>query len=215
MARSAGGEPSYSHQGEDRILTALFAGTPDRLGFYVDVGAHDPMRFSNTYLFYRRGWRGVNIDATPGSMRPFEKHRPRDTNIETGIGSAATTVPFYMFNEPALNSFDKELSESRNTGPYKITEVVHIPVAPLRDVLRGHLPGEQLPSFLDVDVEGRDLDVLQSNDWSAFRPTFVLAECLGSTIEEAIHGPVTELMSSVGYQLIAKTGHTAFYQVDD
>jgi hypothetical protein len=213
--RLACGERSYSQEGEDRILARLFAETPHRTGFYVDVGAHDPMRFSNTYLFYRQGWHGVNIDATPGSMQPFEKHRPRDTNVETGIGSDETTAPFYMFNEPALNSFDKELSESRNIDPYKIIEVVYVPVSPLRHVLHGHLPGEKLLSFLNVDVEGRDLDVLNSNDWSVFRPTFVLAECLGSTMEEAIHGPVSELMFSVGYRFIAKTANTAFYQIDE
>src|SRR5215510_10661697 len=60
---------SFSQQGEDLILARLFEG--QRRGFYVDVGAHHPRRFSNTFLLYRRGWRGLNIDAAPGSMRLF------------------------------------------------------------------------------------------------------------------------------------------------
>lgn len=195
-------------------MARLFAETP-QAGFYVDVGAHDPMRFSNTYLFYRRGWRGVNIDATPGSMRLFNKHRPGDINIEMGIGSTATSIPFYMFNESALNSFDEDLSQGRNTGPFKITEIVDVRVSPLRDTLLPYLPETTAPSFLNVDVEGRDLDVLMSNDWSTFRPTYVLAECLGTTMEEAMRGPVSELMSSVGYNFIAKSANTAFFQVND
>ncbi len=142
-------------------------------------------------------------------MRLFDKHRPRDVNIETGIGATAGTVPFYMFDEPALNSFDEELSRSRDGVRWNITQVVDVPVAPLRDILEGHLPGNTGPSFLSVDVEGRDLDVLQSNDWSAFRPTYVLAECLGTTIEEALHGSASALMSSVGYGSIAKTANTS------
>lgn len=209
--RLAMGERSYSQEGEDRILARLFESS--RQGFYVDVGAHHPMRYSNTFLFYRRGWRGVNIDATPGSMRLFDRYRARDTNIEAGIGLTTGVVPFYVFNEPALNTFDRELSESRNTAPYQIQKVIDVQVLPLSEVLRGCLPRESMPSFLTVDVEGRDLDVLRSNDWSAFRPTYVLAECLRTSMAEAVEGPVSLFMSSVGYKAIAKTANTVFYQV--
>jgi hypothetical protein len=211
--RTALGERSYSQEGEDRILARLFDRAPE--GFYVDVGAHHPMRFSNTFLFYRRGWSGVNIDATPGSMRLFDKFRSRDTNIEVGIGLATGTIPFYVFNEPAINSFDRELSESRNVAPYKIEEIIDVRVLPLKEVLQGCLPPDTLPSFLTVDVEGHDLDALRSNDWSTFRPTYVLAECLGTTMKEAMQGPVSLFMSSVGYKCIAKTVNTVFYQVED
>jgi methyltransferase FkbM-like protein len=212
-ARFVKGERSYSQEGEDRILDRLFG--PVAKGFYVDVGAHHPIRFSNTFLFYRRGWRGVNIDAMPGSMRLFEKYRSRDTNIEAGIGLETATIPFYVFNEPALNSFDRELSEVRDTGPYRIEKIIDVRVSPLNEVLRGRLPRENVPSFLTVDVEGRDLEALISNDWSAFRPTYVLAESVGTTIEEAMQGPMSTFMSSVGYEAIAKTANTVFYQAAD
>ncbi|OBI62653.1 hypothetical protein A5706_16580 [Mycobacterium sp. E796] len=212
-ARLIKGVRSYSQEGEDRILDRLLASAPK--GFYVDVGAHHPIRFSNTFLFYRRGWRGVNIDAMPGSMRLFDKYRPRDTNIEAGIGLETATIPFYVFNEPALNSFDRELSESRDVGPYKIEKIIDVHVSPLEEVLRGRLPRENLPSFLTVDVEGRDLEALRSNDWSTFRPTYVLAESVGTTMEEVLQGPVSSFLASVGYQPIAKTANTVFYQLED
>src|SRR5690554_6253894 len=77
---------SYSQEGEDILLEKLFEGKND--GFYVDVGAHHPRRFSNTYLLYRRGWRGINIDAMPGSMAEFRRLRGRDINLEIPISSA-------------------------------------------------------------------------------------------------------------------------------
>lgn len=218
-----GGERSFAQEGEDRILVKMFDAPdgiyrPARDGFYVDVGALDPMRFSNTHLFYRRGWRGVNIDATPGSMRLFNRYRPRDTNIETGIGLDSGTMPFYVFTEPALNSFDRELSESRHAvatehklEQYRIEKIVDVPVEPLSAVISRYLPDEDVPSFLSVDVEGVDLEVLQSNDWSAFRPTYVLAESLRTDIEETMRGPISVFMGSVGYHFIAKTANTAFY----
>lgn len=209
-------ERSYSGEGEDMILKLLFdtAGA-DRRGFYVDVGAHDPHRFSNTHLFYRRGWRGINIDATPGSMRLFNKYRPGDVNIESGVGTAATTMQFYVFNEPAVNSFDAQLSRERHdAGPHRIEKVIDVPVAPLKDLIHGRIPSG-VPSFLTVDVEGVDLDVLQSNDWGAFRPDYVLAECYGATIEGAARSPISTFLASVGYEFVAKTVNTSFYRLTD
>lgn len=75
---------SYSQEGEDMILSRIFGDKKN--GFYVDVGAHHPFRFSNTYLFYKRGWLGINIDAMPGSMRLFDRFRKNDINIESAIG---------------------------------------------------------------------------------------------------------------------------------
>lgn len=213
-ARLIKGVRSYSQEGEDRILDRLLESAPR--GFYVDVGAHHPIRFSNTFLFYRRGWRGVNIDAMPGSMRLFDKYRSRDTNIEAGIGLETATIPFYVFDEPALNSFDRDLSEIRDDGPWKLEKVIDVRVSPLREVLRGRLlPHENVPSFLTVDVEGRDLEALKSNDWSTFRPTYVLAESAGTTMEEAMQDPISAFMSSVGYRPIAKTANTMFYRLAD
>jgi len=68
----------YSQDGEDIILKEFFSGKEK--GFYVDIGAHHPLRLSNTYLFYKKGWSGINIDAMPGSMKIFNKKRRRDIN---------------------------------------------------------------------------------------------------------------------------------------
>ena len=74
---------SYSQEGEDLIINRLIDSKKN--GFYIDIGAHHPFRFSNTYKFYKMGWNGINIDAMPGSMKLFREKRPRDINIECGI----------------------------------------------------------------------------------------------------------------------------------
>ncbi len=71
-------------------------------GFYVDVGAHHPLRFSNTYKFYKRGWHGINIDAMPGSMDLFNRLRHRDINLERAVSDSKQILTYYAFNEPAL-----------------------------------------------------------------------------------------------------------------
>lgn len=75
---------SYSQEGEDVVLRRLFDSQPS--GFYVDIGAHHPVRLSNRYYFYRCGWRGLSVDAAPGSMEMFRRLRPRDI----AVGSETT-----------------------------------------------------------------------------------------------------------------------------
>jgi hypothetical protein len=83
---------SYSQEGEDMLLERFLEHRHS--GFYVDVGAHHPRRFSNTYRLYRRGWRGLNIDANPGSMALFRHVRPRDINIEAAVSSVPQQLTY-------------------------------------------------------------------------------------------------------------------------
>src|SRR5437660_1408476 len=99
---------AYSQDGEDMVLRRLFEGR--RAGFYVDVGAHHPFRFSNTCYFHRRGWRGINIDPNPQAIKEFDRDRPSDTNICVGVADVPGTLSFYFFNERALNTFDAALA---------------------------------------------------------------------------------------------------------
>lgn len=83
---------SYFQEGEDMILRRIFE--RQSTGFYVDVGAHHPKRFSNTYFFYKKSWTGINVDAMPGSMKLFEKVRSRDINIEKPISSEKQVLTY-------------------------------------------------------------------------------------------------------------------------
>jgi len=203
---------SYSQEGEDLVLARLFEGRGP--GFYVDVGAHHPQHYSNTCLLYRRGWRGINIDAMPGSMADFQRMRPGDTNLEIGISSVRGGSSFYVFNLPALNTFSASQRDAHLRAFPEARVLREIPVqhVPLADVLARHLPVEQRIDVLTVDVEGRDLDVLISNDWARYRPEFVLAESL--RMEAGWQGSeddTVSFMKSVGYAAVCRTVNTLFF----
>jgi len=204
------GKRSYSQEGEDLILSRIL--DQKRCGFYVDVGAHHPHRFSNTYLFYRQGWRGINIDAMPGSMKPFKRYRPRDVNLEVGVLDKRGEMPFFIFNEPALNGFwpDEETAKAKNPG-YQIVDVKSIPVFPLSEILLEHLPEDQSIDFLTVDAEGRDYEVLSSNDWNAFSPNVVAVEVFGKDIKDLLSSQIGIYMAEVGYVLFSKSFNTVFF----
>lgn len=203
----------YGQDGEDLILDRLLEG--QKIGFYVDVGAHHPVRFSNTYLFYRRGWRGINIDAEPGSMRMFRKHRNRDINVECGVAARSGVFPYFRFNEPALNTFDENEAKLKDQPPYRLIERVDVRVRRLDDLLAEHLPSGQNIDFLTIDVEGKDLEVLESNDWDRFRPRFILAETLRTDILALASCPVVRLLGGKGYRPVAKAYNTTFFASND
>lgn len=203
--------PSFSQEGEDMVLSRIF--NDKNTGFYVDVGAHHPMRFSNTYSFYKRGWQGINIEPNPDSFHLFTKYRPRDINLNCGIARNKGHLEYYMFDEPALNTFDGEVLKSRilNTA-YKHTQTLNVEVSPLVDVLKQHVPNDFKIDFLSIDVEGLDLEVIKSNDWAKYRPSLVLVEQLDLEDIEDLDFELHHYMKSIDYVLFAKTFNTLFYK---
>jgi len=202
---------SYSQEGEDILLKRIF--NTQKNGFYVDIGAHHPKRFSNTYLFYQRGWQGINVDCMPESMKLFDKLRPRDINLELGISKNESVNDYYVFNDSALNSFSKKHSEEMDQAdnPYYIKKVIKINALPLSKILDTYLKNNEI-DFLDIDVEGTDLSVLNSNNWSKYRPKFILVEILNNNLDNIDKDPVVQFMKKKNYIIYAKLDNTVFFK---
>jgi FkbM family methyltransferase len=169
---------SYSQDGEDMVLRVFFEGKRKYKGFYIDIGAHHPFRFSNTAYYYQKGWQGINIEPSPDLIRKIEHYRKRDINLNLGVANQESELTFYVFNDQALNSFDKDLSLSRHddSTPYNIVKELKIKTYPLSYILDKYLPVNQKIDFLSIDAEGFDFDILQSNNWEKYIPDFILVE---------------------------------------
>ena len=211
---NAYGNLCYSQEGEDLLLNRHFDWRPN--GFFIDVGAHHPQRFSNTYFFYKLGWRGINIDAMPGSMLPFQQLRPEDINLEQPISDVEETLNFYIFNDPALNGFSAELSQERDGTRFFIKETKPLQTKTLAQILDQHVKPDQKIDFMSVDVEGFDLRVLQSNNWDKYRPEFLLTEAIDTeTLEGAFQAEVTTFLKSKGYTPVSKLVHTFLFRSEE
>ncbi len=202
---------SYAQEGEDLVLLRIFDGYSS--GFYVDIGAHHPQRFSNTWLFYQLGWTGINVEPNPAVIDLFRRERPRDINLQVGVSDEPGTLTYIEFDDPALNTFDSELGALRErTTQYHVVNRIGVPVRTLCELLETHLPAGQCIDFLTVDVEGYDFRVIQSNDWTRFRPAYVLVESLESSLALVDKLPINTFLASQGYVLYAKTVNTLFYR---
>lgn len=196
----------FSQGGEDATLLALFRKKIEsgEKGTYVDIGAYHPVSHSNTYLFYRENWTGINIDARPGSMKLFHKIRPKDINLEIGIGSEKSENKFYeVIGSPTMNSFNLENIQKNGIPANQIREV-NVKVDTLANILSEHFKGNQNIDFLSVDVEGLDLQVLQSNNWEKYKPSVIIVELECKKLSDLQTHPISQYLASLGYSAVAK-----------
>lgn len=190
----------FSQGGEELYLISRFA---NRKGTYVDIGALHPFRFSNTAWAYEKGWRGINIEPNVDHFHLFELFRPLDININCGIANQEGKLTYYCFEEPALNGFDKEAHKD-----IPIVEERKVAVRKLSDILKEHRISRI--DFLDIDVEGLEMEVLRSIDFS------VDIECI--LLEQHISAEFLNQSSEFiflkerGYEAIAKYGITTVYE---
>lgn len=202
---------SYSGEGEDMILRKIFY--KKEKGFYIDVGAYHPKKSSNTYYFYKKGWKGINIDAMPGSMKLFNRLRKRDINLEIPIGKDGEEVRYYEFEDKALNGFESESLIARDPSkPQNTLKKIHqLKTQSLNSILDTYLPKGQSIDFMSIDVEGQEMVILQSLDFEKFKPLWILSENWDYSIIESDKDQLDTFIRSKGYVPKAKTLNTVFY----
>lgn len=189
---------TFSQEGED-VIFSKFVDFKEK-GFYVDIGAHHPMRFSNTCRLYLNGWRGMNVDAMPGAMNPFVKYRKEDINLSYGVGTVEEDKEFYIFEEPALNTFDGKLAKIREREGYKIIDKKVVSIRRLETLFKEYLAEDQTIDLLTLDIEGMELEALKSNDWTKWKPRFVMCEVL-------FRGDIVELLERDTVRFLMKNNY--------
>jgi len=196
---------SYAQCGEDMILDVIIN---KKKGFYIDIGANNPTEQSNTMYFYKKGWRGINIDATPGSMTSFKKLRKNDINLEIAIASEEKEMTYYMFEPSFYNTFDSQSSEQFKD---KLVGQKLIKTIRLSQVLDEYANDTDI-DFLTVDAEGYDYNILQSNDWENYRPKVVVIEYITYAKKESKELiTLRDFLESVGYSLFCNSPTNAFF----
>ena len=200
---------SYSQCGED-IIAQLYLSK--QKGFYVDVGAFHPIQISNTYLFKKKGWKGINVDGTSSVITLFNKFRPHDINVHACVGlNDGETVTYYKFKSGALNTFKKEKLEDIKIYHHEIPiSEEKIKTRSLSGILNEHMEEGREIDLMSIDVEGADEEVLQSNDWTKYNPKVIIIEHYAS-IQDFLSSNIYLLLSNKNYLLGGFSRHSFIF----
>jgi len=204
---------SHSQFGEDMVVRFL---TNDiKKGFYIDIGAHHPVYYSNTHHFYCKGWQGINIDGAPGLMDIFSVLRPRDINLEILLHPEKTveTVEFYIFDQAAHNTFDKAMAEKALSMGVKLIEKKKLNATTLEEVLDLYLPKGTDIDLMSIDIEGIDESILISNNWEIYKPKILVFEKHDISLKEIEKLEIINYLGRYGYEIVAKCGPSLILQL--
>ncbi len=205
------GRSSYSQEGEDIALDRLPEG--QRQGLYVDVGCHHPFRFSNTYMFYRRGWSGICIDPLPGTRRLFNRWRKRDIVLEAGVSRQPAQLTYHMFDEPAVNTFDAALASERlATTPYKKIGTVTVPTKIRWRTSWKPTARRAARSISSASMSKASTSTCSNRTtWNRFRPRVVVVECLKTELSKLADESRPRASCRSAVMPYAKTGNSVLF----
>jgi FkbM family methyltransferase len=199
---------SNAQAGEDVIVQYLLASMGVGNITYIDIGANDPVRCNNTYLFYLIHSSGILVEPDTNFNERIKKVRPNDIIINAAISHDENKeADFFIFNEPSLNTLSKEEADIRmQSGTYQLIEKKTIRLITIENIIKEYL-NNKLPELISLDVEGIDFKVLNSFDFEKYPvPVWIVETCEYS--ENHIKPKVTsiiDLMLSKGYFVFADT----------
>ena len=170
---------SYSQTGEDRIIDYLlnYGGNEKKGVSYLDIGCNDWRNLSNSYRLYRRGIRGVLIDANPIYIDEIKIFRPEDIVLNCGIGKEhSKELTFNILNQSDMSSFNiKTIEEAQKYSPWlEIVKKVKVPVYTLNEIYKKHFV--TTPTIVSLDVEGDELEILKEAEFEMYRPYIFVIE---------------------------------------
>ena len=194
---------NFSQGLEEKFINDYFK---KQNGFYIDVGCHDPFRFSNTAYLYKQGWRGINIDANEESIARFDKYRDRDINIRALISNEKKTLEYYYFNDHALNGvLENDRVEELLGLKYKIVKKEYLNTITLNQILEKYPPAG-IVDFLNIDVEGKELYVLKSIDLNKNLAKMIMVE------QNNNFNQIQKYLNRFNYKLIDKIDRNLVFE---
>lgn len=201
---------SYSQNGEDLYIIKYFKNK--KKGFYVDIGAYHPKRFSNTYLLKHNNWSGVNIEANPNLIKKFLIDRPNDINLNIGVSDKKDKLKFYVFEPLTLSTFSERMKDSYLNQKYKLIKTLNIDVLPLDQILNEYCKNKVI-DLLTIDVEGYEIEVLSGLKKVSNLPKLLCIESIDHNQDDTKKlQKIISFLDNLSYKKIKQIGVNSIFE---
>ena len=200
---------SYSLSNVDLVIERRFK--KKKKGIFIDVGCNHPIKYNNTYLLYKKGWSGINIDLDKESIKQFNELRTRDDNIQTLVTSFDNEEKdiYFYHDRSAINTISKELVESRNNN---FNEIKKMKGKSLNSIIEDSKFKNSKINLMSIDIENYEFDALKNFNFNKYNIDIIVTEITDVNIknletynlslENIIKSNLYKLLISNSYKLI-------------
>jgi FkbM family methyltransferase len=199
---------SYAGNLEDVIINRLF---PQDRGFFVDVGAADPIYGSNTWALYERGWSGIAIEPSPNICAKIKAKRPRDICLNVAVGDADGEISFFQFGGGSAHSTcDRARADAlRHELGQDMTEI-KVPVRTLGSIFNEYARDRDI-DLVSIDAEGAEAAILRGAQLERFRPKLILIEAMDAFRQVDVSQEASRILEQRDYVLGYEDGLNKFF----
>jgi FkbM family methyltransferase len=197
---------SYAQNLEDVVLFRAFENL--KTGFYIDIGANDPVTDSVTKYFYESGWRGVNIEPAKHWYEKVKQDRPRDICLNIAVSDEIGSATFYEIESSGLSTLIDDVARRHDNIGFAQTSY-EVRTETLATVCERY--AEQTIHFLKIDVEGAEEKVIRGADFKRFRPWVVLVEATEPMSSKPSHFEWDPILVAADYEFVLFDGLNRFY----
>ncbi|MEP4149538.1 MAG: FkbM family methyltransferase [Halioglobus sp.] len=202
---------SYAQNLEDVVLWRALGNIEG--GFYIDVGANDPVDDSVTKLFYDKGWTGINIEPIEQWHEKLELERPKDINLKVAAGDRAGELTIYDLPDTGLSTSDKATAERHEKDRGYSKNAVTVPLVTLTSICEKYSKGDI--HFLKIDVEGAEAEVIRGMDLSHIRPWILVVEATQPNLPIEDFDSWEPILVEANYKFVYFDGLNRFYIADE
>tara|TARA_B100001250_G_C19688060_1_gene738982 strand:+ start:405 stop:1115 length:711 start_codon:yes stop_codon:yes gene_type:complete len=202
---------SYSISSVDLIIDRMFSNI--KKGTFIDIGCNHPIKFNNTYLLYKRGWRGINIDLDKKSIEEFNKIRENDYNVQTLISSdndIERKIYFYH-SRSAINTVSEDLVNYRKTNKKKI-KIIKQSSETIEKIIENSPFKNKKIDLMSIDIENHEYEALYKFNFDKYKIDIIVTEIHDLTqnkleiynqnLDFVINSNLYKLMLKNNYKLI-------------
>ena len=202
---------SYSISNVDLIIDRMFSKINN--GIYIDIGCNHPIKFNNTYILYKRGWRGINVDLDQKSISEFNLLRSKDHNLKVLISDEENIEKeiFFYHDRSAINTVSKSLITHRKTKIEDI-KIIKEKTTTLNKVIENSPFKDKKINFMTIDIEDHEYEALKNFNFDKYKIDCIVTEChdldqekleiYNQSINRVINHKLYQLLTENNYKLI-------------